>query len=156
MPDPATSLDDAVADLDDGYLQVMLLLAVRRAGSEEPRRAGLWHVLAERLAAEQDARARASQLGGTGSDDATQAATLADAVAAVLAELRQDLESLEAEYRDNLEPASAAAAGRGAAEAGAEADAAAGAEADAAAEPPDAAAEPPDAAAEPPDAADGG
>ena len=61
MPETA-DLSSAVAELDDGYLKVLLLLAVRRARSEEPRRAGFWHALAVSLAEEQETRRSAAEL----------------------------------------------------------------------------------------------
>ena len=61
MPE-SSDLLGAIADLDDSYLKVMLLLAVRRARSEEPRRAGFWHALAGALADEQETRRSAAEL----------------------------------------------------------------------------------------------
>lgn len=84
-----TTLDlaTAVSDLDDAYLQVQLLLAQRRAGSEEPRRAALWHTLAVTLAEE------LSRRGLTGSGRATP-----EELRQVQEELVRDAEVLRAEY----------------------------------------------------------
>ena len=95
MPD---TLTDAIADLDDDYLRVQLLLAVRRAGSEQPRRAGLWHALAGLLAAEQQRRRQSTQLtGGAGEADVPDGVSAVDDVRE---ELRRDVEALDAEYGD--------------------------------------------------------
>lgn len=95
MAEPTSDLTAAVAELDDGYLRVQLLLAVRRAGTDEPRRAGLWHALAALLAAEQQRRRQSDELlGGGGADDLVPASS---AVADVEEELRLDAEALQAE-----------------------------------------------------------
>ena len=99
MPD-TTDLAAAIAELDDDYLQVQLLLALRRAGNEEPRRAGLWHALAGVLAAEQQSRRQSTRLTGheQGGDDlgVPMAATLES----VREELRRDAAAIAAEYGD--------------------------------------------------------
>lgn len=93
MPD--TELAQAIADLDDGYLHLQLLLAVRRAGSQEPRRAGMWHALAGLLANEEQSRSQSQRLTGeAGAPD------VASAVVDVQEELRRDAEAIEAEYGD--------------------------------------------------------
>ncbi len=95
MADPAAALAEAIASLDDGYLRVQLLLAIRRAGADEPRRAGLWHALATQLAVEQQRRRQSDELtGGAGPEDLLPPAS---AVAEAKEELRLDLEALEAE-----------------------------------------------------------
>lgn len=97
MPD-TPDITSAIADLDDGYLRVQLLLAVRRAGNEEPRRAALWHALAGLLAAEQQRRGQSAQLTGdsaTGGD-----ATIQETLDSVREELRRDAAAIEAEYGD--------------------------------------------------------
>lgn len=99
MPD-APDLASAIADLDDDYLQVQLLLAVRRAGNEEPRRAGLWHALAGMLAAEQQSRLQSTQLTGRRGGGAETAASLASTLDSVREELRGDAAAIEAEYGD--------------------------------------------------------
>ncbi len=90
-----SDLADAIADLDDGYLHLQLLLAVRRAGSQVPRRAGLWHALAGMLAAEEQRRGQSQKLTGDAS-----AADVPSAVEDVREELRRDAEAIEAEYGD--------------------------------------------------------
>ena len=97
MPE-TPDLAAAIADLDDGYLHLQLLLAVRRAGNEEPRRAALWHSLAGLLAAEQQSRQQTSALtgeGGAGGD-------LSAVIAAVREELRRDAEAIEGDYSDAM------------------------------------------------------
>jgi hypothetical protein len=92
---------NAVAELDDGYLKVMLLLAVRRGQSEEPRRSGFWHALAVLLAEEQDRRRRAAQF----VPDAEATAVAVDErpeLEAVLDELRIEIRSLEAEMNESF------------------------------------------------------
>jgi hypothetical protein len=59
----SAELTSAIAELDDGYLKAMLLLAVRLASSEDPRRSGFWHALAVALADEQEKRQGAGALG---------------------------------------------------------------------------------------------
>lgn len=91
MADTPSELAAAIAELDDGYLRLQLLLAVRRASTDEPRRAGLWHALAGLLAAEQQRRA---DQGGAGQPDAPFPEA---AVAEVREELRLDAEALALE-----------------------------------------------------------
>jgi hypothetical protein len=95
---PTDELTSAVAELDDDYLKVLLLLSLNRARSEEPRRAGFWHALAVTLAEEQESRRRAAQL------QPGAAAPVADeepALEAVLEELRKQVASLESEIRES-------------------------------------------------------
>jgi len=96
MEDATSDLAAAIAELDDGYLGVQLLLAVRRAGTDEPRRAGMWHALAALLAAEQQRRRQSTELTGTrgAPPDLLPPASV---VAEVKQELRLDDEALEAE-----------------------------------------------------------
>jgi len=98
VADPNEDLNAAVAELDDGYLKVLLLLTVRRATSEEPRRAGFWHGLAGILAAEQEKRRGAAEFRH---DEATaiQPGEAAE-LEVVISELRRDLETISAEYRE--------------------------------------------------------
>lgn len=98
MPE-TPDLASAVADLDDGYLQAQLLLAVRRAGSQEPRRAGLWHALAGLLAAEQQSRRQSAGLTGEG-DEGDRRQAVQAALDDVREELRRDAEAIEGEYGD--------------------------------------------------------
>jgi hypothetical protein len=95
MAEPTTDLEAAIAALDDGYLRVQLLLAVRRAGTDEPRRAGVWHALAALLAAEQQRRRQSDELTGGGREE--DLLPPASVVAEVQQELRLDVEALEAE-----------------------------------------------------------
>lgn len=99
MTDHPADLDAAVSELDDGYLKVLLLLTVRRAMSEEPRRAGFWHGLAELLANEQEKRRGAAEF----RHDVPTAIDEGDLVEleTVIAELRRDLETIGAEYRES-------------------------------------------------------
>ncbi|MFN2505278.1 MAG: hypothetical protein ABR540_13825 [Acidimicrobiales bacterium] len=97
MPDTSADLAAAVADLDDGYLKVMLLLAVRRARSEEPRRSGFWHALAVTLAEEQETRRSAAELRPDGEAPDPEEA---EEVERVLDELVHDLTTLKAEMRE--------------------------------------------------------
>lgn len=90
----------AIAELDDSYLKVMLLLAVRRANSDEPRRAGLWHALAVLFAEEQEKRRRAAEL-VPGAASPNLAAVERHELDAVLAELRAEQSNLEAEVRES-------------------------------------------------------
>lgn len=85
----ATDLAAAVSDLDDAYLHVQLLLAQRRAGSEEPRRATLWHTLAVAFAEEQGRRGLAGP-GRATPEDLRQ----------VSEELVRDAEIVRAEYQE--------------------------------------------------------
>ncbi len=93
----SADVTSAVSELDDGYLKVLLLLAVRRARSEEPRRAGFWH-LAVALAQEQETRRSAARL---------QPAATAPSpepypeVEQVLDELLHDLTTLKSELRES-------------------------------------------------------
>lgn len=92
----STDLEAALAEVDDAYLGVQLLLAVRRAGSDEPRRAGMWHALAGMLAAEQQRRRQREGLTGvTGQEDDLLSG--ASVVAEVREELRLDAEALDIE-----------------------------------------------------------
>ena len=98
MADETNELSSSVSDLDDGYLKVLLLLAVRRATSEEPRRAGFWHALAAILGAEQEKRRGTAEL-----FDASPAGLQPEDIGeleAVIEELRRDVATLEAEYRE--------------------------------------------------------
>ncbi len=97
MP-PSDDLVSAVSELDDGYLKVMLLLALNRARSEEPRRAGFWHALAVTLADEQESRGQAAAFGGTAG---VAAGTDTADLEAVLDELRNQVASLESELRES-------------------------------------------------------
>ncbi|HVM06376.1 MAG TPA: hypothetical protein VM242_14510 [Acidimicrobiales bacterium] len=97
MPD-TPDLTSAIADLDDDYLRVQLLLAVRRAGNEEPRRAALWHALAGLLAAEQQSRGQSAQL--TGGSGTGGAGSIQETLDSVREELRRDAAAIEAEYGD--------------------------------------------------------
>src|SRR2546430_17730118 len=96
---PAEELTSAVSELDDDYLRVMLLLALTRARSEEPRRAGFWHALAVTLAEEQEKRRRAAALTPGAAAPVTDEGP---ALEAVLDELRQQVASLEAELRESV------------------------------------------------------
>jgi hypothetical protein len=95
MADVTGELEAAVAALDDAYLRCQLVLAVRRAGTDEPRRAGLWHALAGILAAEQQRRRQTSELTGGGDED--DLLPPASVIAEVQEELRLDGEALKAE-----------------------------------------------------------
>ena len=97
MPDNP-DLTSAIADLDDDYLRVQLLLAVRRAGNEEPRRAALWHALAGLLAAEQQSRGQSAQL--TGDPGTGGGGSIQETLDSVREELRRDAAAIEAEYGD--------------------------------------------------------
>ncbi len=97
MPD-STDLTSAVSELDDGYLKVLLLLAVRRARSEEPRRAGFWHALAVALAEEQETRRGAAELKPAAVAPAPEPGP---EVEQVLDELLRDLTTLKAELRES-------------------------------------------------------
>lgn len=99
MPDESDDLNAAAAELDDAYLKVLMLLAVRRATREEPRRAGFWHSLAGILAAEQEKRRGAAEF--RQEDTAAVGTGEVDEVATVLTELHRDLEALAAEYRES-------------------------------------------------------
>lgn len=103
----SSDLTSAVADLDDGYLKVLLLLAVRRARSEEPRRAGFWHALAVALAEEQETRQGAAKLQGSSPVEAAEVDPLANLpeggpeVDRVLEELLLDLTTLKSELAES-------------------------------------------------------
>ena len=89
-----SELAAAVSELDDGYLRVQLLLAVRRASTDEPRRAGMWHALAGILAAEQQRRRDEASGASPSADDGLPPAS---AVAEVRKELRLDADALALE-----------------------------------------------------------
>ena len=95
MAESASDLEAAIAGVDDGYLRAQLLLAVRRAGAEEPGRAGMWHAMAALLAAEQQRRRQSDEL--TGSEEPDDLLPPASVVAEVKEELRLDAEALDAE-----------------------------------------------------------
>ncbi len=96
MADDPSDLEAALAEVDDAYLGVQLLLAVRRAGSDEPRRAGMWHALAGMLAAEQQRRRqRAGLAGATGQEDDLLPG--ASVVSEAREELRLDAQALDIE-----------------------------------------------------------
>jgi hypothetical protein len=99
MAPEGSELEAAVAELDDSYLKVMLTLAVRRAQSEEPRRAGFWHALAVTLAEEQEVRRSAAELEPAAEATAVAADESPD-LQAVLDELRQEIAAVEAEVRE--------------------------------------------------------
>ena len=94
MAETPSDLAAAVSELDDGYLRVQLLLAVRRASTDEPRRAGMWHALAALLADEQQRRQSDELTGGSTDDSVLPPASV---VTDVKEELRLDAEALEAE-----------------------------------------------------------
>jgi len=99
MAEQGEDLIPAVSELDDAYLKVLLLVAIRRATSEEPRRAGFWHGLAGILAAEQEKRRGVAQF----RDDepvALQPDELSE-LQMLLGELRADLQTVEAEYEES-------------------------------------------------------
>ena len=95
MADDPNDLREAIAELDDGYLRAQLFLAVRRASSDEPRRAALWHSIARLLAAEQQRRQEAGGGGGEESADDEMART--SVMADVREELRLDAEAVDLE-----------------------------------------------------------
>lgn len=100
-----TELTSAVADLDDGYLKVLLTLAIRRAQSDEPRRASFWHAVAATLAEEQERRrATASFDRSVKGMKPTEGAAVDDrgtGLQAMLAELRHEMATVEAELRES-------------------------------------------------------
>jgi hypothetical protein len=101
----SSDLTSAVAELDDGYLKVLLLLSVRRARSEEPRRAGFWHALAVALAEEQETRRGAAELARNATAPVPEAGP---DVEQALEELLLDLTTLKSELRESggqMEPA---------------------------------------------------
>lgn len=93
-------LASAAAELDDDYLKVMLLMAVSRARSEEPRRAGFWHAVAVILAGELQKRRGAAAL--EPAKVAVSAEVAADELEAVIDEMRAQIASLEAEARESV------------------------------------------------------
>ena len=94
MADEPNDLVEAIAELDEGYLRAQLFLAVRRASSDEPRRAALWHSVARLLAADQQRRQGAGGGGGESpEDELARASVMAD----VREELRLDAEALDLE-----------------------------------------------------------
>lgn len=93
-------LTSAIADLDDSYLKVLLTLAIRRSQSEEPRRSGFWHAVAVALAEEQEKRRRGAELRPSGEATAV-AADERPELAAVLDELRIEIEALQSEIRES-------------------------------------------------------
>lgn len=95
-----TDITSAVTELDDEYLKVLLLLSVRRAHNDEPRRAGFWHALASLLAEEQEQRRSAAEL-SPGAVATSVAADEGPELQAVLDELRHEMASLEAEMRES-------------------------------------------------------
>ena len=100
-----------ISELDDGYLKILLLLAVRRASSSEPRRAGFWHGLAGILSTELEMRQATAQV-GTPTQRSSEAGKPAEEMiefGAVLDELRRDVATLESEYRDSYGDVSTAA-----------------------------------------------
>lgn len=97
---PESDITAAVADLDDDYLHVQLLLALRRAGNEEPRRAALWHALAGVLANEQQSRSQSTQLTGESGAFGEPGSSVQATLDSVREELRRDAAAIEAEYGD--------------------------------------------------------
>lgn len=97
MADATADLEAAIAALDDGYLRCQLMLAVRRAGTDEPRRAGVWHALAALFAAEQQRRRQSDELTGGGDGGPGDLLPPASVIAEVQEELRLDAEALRAE-----------------------------------------------------------
>jgi hypothetical protein len=95
----SADLNSAIAELDDGYLKAMLLLSVRRAQSDEPRRGGFWHALAVALADEQEKRRRAAEV-----DPAAAAAAPDDLppLQDLLEELRLEMAGLQSELRESV------------------------------------------------------
>jgi hypothetical protein len=100
MPE-SSDLLGAIADLDDSYLKVMLLLAVRRARSEEPRRAGFWHALAVALADEQETRRSAAELRPGAATKAADTAVEGSDLDSVFDDLVAELTTLKAEIRES-------------------------------------------------------
>jgi hypothetical protein len=94
----SSDLASSVAELDDGYLKVLLLLAVRRTRSEEPRRAGFWHALAVALAEEQESRRGAAELSREAVAPVPEAGPEVDQA---LEELLLDLTTLRSELRES-------------------------------------------------------
>ncbi len=100
MPE-AAELTSAIGELDDGYLRVMLLLAVRRARTEDPRRSGFWHALAVALAQEQEKRRSAAAIGQAGANPDRDAVAAKADLETVIEELRMEIASLESEMRES-------------------------------------------------------
>lgn len=101
MPE-ANDLALAVAELDDGYLQAQLLLAVGRASREEPRRAGFWHALAAVLAVEQQRRRQRAELTGADAPEEPASGGMASVLEHLRDELRRDAETLDAQWADAI------------------------------------------------------
>lgn len=97
MRDAASELN--LSDLDEGYLKVLLLLAVRRAMSEEPHHAGFWHGLAGVLSAEQEKRRDVVEI--SGAPPAPLRPEEIDELETVLEAWRRDVAALEAEYAES-------------------------------------------------------
>jgi hypothetical protein len=97
VPDELTA---AAAELDDEYLKVLLLMALSRARSEEPRRAGFWHAVAVVLAEEQEKRRSMAELSPSGV--AVSAEAEEAELAAVIEEMRTQIATLEAEARESV------------------------------------------------------
>ena len=87
-----------MTELDDGYLKVLLLLSLRRARSEEPRRAGFWHALAVALAEEQETRRGAAELAVHATAPVPEGGP---EVEQALDELLLDLTTLKSELRES-------------------------------------------------------
>lgn len=96
-----------VSELDDDYLRVLMLLAVQRASSVEPRRAGFWHGLAAILGAEQGKRRNAAVIGSGGDLGPGDVADMR----AVIDEMKRDVDALEAEYGEAAGPMAPTAEG---------------------------------------------
>lgn len=97
---PEGDLASAAAGLDDDYLKVLLLMALNRARSEEPRRAGFWHAVAVVLAEEQEKRRSAAALVPGRFAAAAEAGR--PELEAVIGEMRSQLVALEAEVRESV------------------------------------------------------
>ncbi|MGI8777524.1 MAG: hypothetical protein ACR2LJ_09095 [Acidimicrobiales bacterium] len=99
MADQSDDLISAVSELDDAYLGVLLLVSIRRATTEEPRRAGFWHGLAGVLAAEEEKRRGVAEFRHD-EPVVLQPEELRE-LQGLIAELRADLETVEAEYQES-------------------------------------------------------